>query len=413
MIAAISHGFRTDISRQAAGQDTRQAAGRKASTAPAPPAPPAAKAVPWHSREGVYFVPVRELNDATRAAIRKAQCQATWAAIHDALHDQARRGRSEAIRNAARLLALDDVGVMGLSRYSGGLTPKTIRRHLECLEAIGLIRVCRPPIRFTIKDGRICKAKGQGREKALRIVVTVDAERHCRPGKALRLAADRRLDDAGSYGEAVPTSTPVLMGSQYTPSTESLSKNDASAPETEGIGSVAAANGAGGLTAAVHEEGDGMTFVPALPPPRPARPAAPRRQASTPADPARTDKPASRPRGAAGQEPEKDYAKIAADFYLKTDPVVRDTLAAKAAAKAEREAEKARTAGQAPESPSAPPRPAGTIPRGQDDAPVRTPEPQVDAEAAWLDSMVSNRRREAGITTKETYRREWHAERAG
>ena len=83
MIAAISHGSRTDT--------TRQAAGRKVT---APPAPPAAKEVPWHSREGVYFVPVRELNDATRAAMRKAQCQATWAAIHDALHDQARRGLS-------------------------------------------------------------------------------------------------------------------------------------------------------------------------------------------------------------------------------------------------------------------------------------------------------------------------------
>jgi hypothetical protein len=302
---------------------------------------------------------------------------------------------------------------MGLSRYSGGLTPKTIRRHLECLEAIGLIRVCRPPVRFTLKDGRLCKAKGQGREKAVRIVVTVDAERHCRPGKALRLAADRRLDDSGSYGEAVPTSTPVLMGSQSPPSTESLSKNDASAPETDGIGSVAAANGAGGLTAAVHEEGDGMTFVPALPPPRPARPAAPRRQASTPADPARDGRPASRSSSPRGQDERRTAEEYAADFYLKVDPVVRDTLAAKAAAKAEREAAKARTAGQAPESPSAPARPSGTIPRGQDEAPVRLDDPEFDKAAADLAASVETKRREAGTTRKESFRREWHAERAG
>jgi len=395
MIAAISHGSRTDT--------TRQAAGRKVT---APPAPPAAKAVPWHSREGVYFVPVRELNDDTRAAMRKAQCRATWDAIHDAMHDQARRGRTAAIRDAARLLALDDVGVMGLSRYSGGLTPKTIRRHLECLEAIGLIRVCRPPIRFAIKDGRICKAKGQGREKALRIVVTVDAERHCRPEKALRKAVKRRLDDADSYGEAVPTSTPVLMGSQYTPSTESLSRNTASAPETDGIGSVAAANEAGGLTAAVHEEGDGMTFVPALPPPRPA---STRRQASAPADPAGTGRPASRQARPHGQD-ERPTAEQAAARWNRIDPVVAAALAAKAAA---RQARTAGTAGQAPSTPSAPARPSGTIPRGQDEAPVRTPEPQVDADAAELAAIVENTRREAGITTKAAYRERWHAERAG
>lgn len=391
MIAAVSHGSRTDISRQ----DTRQAGRRKVT---APPAPPAAKAVPWHSREGVYFVPVRELNDETRAAMRKAQCQATWAAIHDALHDQARRGRTAAIRDAARVGVLIDVGIMGLSRYSGGLTPKTIRRHLECLEAIGIAGRGRPTIQFTLKAGRLCKAKGQGREKAVRIFVTVDAERHCRPGKALRLAADRRLDDAGSYGYAVPTSTPVLMGSPYPPSKDSFSKNTASAPETDGIGSVAAANRAGGLTAAVHEEGDGMTFVPALPPPRQT---APRRQASAPPEPR-----PSRTRGQdAGHEPPKDFAKAAADWH-RVHPVVAAAMAAKAAAKAAR-------AGQAPSAPSTPARPLGTIPRGQDEAPVRTPEPHVDAEAAELAALVSNRRQAIGIERQDAYRDGWHADRAG
>ena len=395
MVTAVSPGPRTDISRQAAGRKVT-----------APPAPPAAKAVPWHSREGVYFVPVRELNDATRAAMRKAQCQATWAAIHDALHDQARRGRTAAIRDAARLGILIDVGIMGLHRYSGGLTPKTIRRHLECLQAIGIAGMGRPTIQFTLKDGKLCKAKGQGREKAVRIFVTVDAERHCRPGKALRLAADRRLDDASSYGYAVPTSTPVLMGSEYPPSRESFSKNTASAPETDGIGSVAAANEAGGLTAAVHEEGDGMTFMPALPPPRVPTP---RRQASTPSDPARTARPASRSSSPHGQD-ERPTAEEAAARWNRIDP----NVAAALAAKARRKAEKAGTAGQAPQTPPAPARPSGTIPRGQDEAPVRPADPPgLDAESAYLESLVAGRRQAIGITRQDAYRERWHADRAG
>ena len=376
MVTAVSPGPRTDISRQ----DTRQAGRRRVT---APPAPPAAKAVPWHSREGVYFVPVRELNDETRAAMRKAQCRATWDAIHDALHDQARRGRTAAVRDAARLLTLDDVGVMGLSRYSGGLTPKTIRRHLECLEAIGLIRVCRPPIQFTLKDGRLCKAKGQGREKAVRIVVTVDAERHCRPGKALRLASDRRRPDAGSYGYAVPTSTPVLMGSQYPPSTDDLSKNTTSAPDTDGIGAVAAVHEAPGLTAGTAVN-DPMTAMPVLPPPRSPRPviaARPARQAAVEAPP----------------PPPVRWI----DNYV-VAPYRRPG-----------QARPAGTAGQAPQTPPEPARPSGAIPRGQDEAPDRTPEPQLDADAAYLASLVANRRQAAGIVVGDAYRRDWHAERAG
>jgi hypothetical protein len=193
MVTAVSPGPRTDISRQ----DTRQAGRRRVT---APPAPPAAKAVPWHSREGVYFVPVRELNDETRAAMRKAQCRATWDAIHDALHDQARRGRTAAVRDAARLLTLDDVGVMGLSRYSGGLTPKTIRRHLECLEAIGLIRVCRPPIQFTLKDGRLCNRRDGGRRASLSARQGTTSGLGSSPSRRRFLWVRSTHLDAGSYG---------------------------------------------------------------------------------------------------------------------------------------------------------------------------------------------------------------------
>jgi hypothetical protein len=73
----------------------------------------------------------------------------------------------------------------------------------------------------------------------------------------------------------------------------------------------------------------------------------------------------------------------------------------------------ARTAGQAPSTPSAPERPSGTIPRGQDEAPVRLDDPEFDKAAADLAASVETKRREAGTTRKESFRREWHAERAG
>jgi hypothetical protein len=37
----------------------------------------------------------------------------------------------------------------------------------------------------------------------------------------------------------------------------------------------------------------------------------------------------------------------------------------------------------------------------------------VDADAAYLASLVANRRQAAGIVVGDAYRRDWHAERAG
>jgi hypothetical protein len=83
------------------------------------------------------------------------------------------------------------------------------------------------------------------------------------------------------------------------------------------------------------------------------------------------------------------------------------------AAKAARKAGTAGTAGQAPSTSSAPARPSGTIPRGQDEAPVRQDDPEFDKAAADLAASVETKRLEAGTTRKESFRREWHAERAG
>jgi hypothetical protein len=102
-------------------------------------------------------------------------------------------------------------------------------------------------------------------------------------------------------------------------------------------------------------------------------------------------------------------AEEAAARWNRIDP----NVAAALAAKARRKAENAGTAGQAPSTPSAPARQSGTIPRGQDEAPARTPEPQVDAAAAELAALVSNRRQAIGIGRQDAYREGWHAERAG
>lgn len=284
MIAALSRpAGRTDTTR------TRRLA------APAPTAP-AAKPAPWYSREGVYFAAVRDVSDETRQAMARAQCLRAWYAIHEALHDQARRGRTEFIRDRARIGVLEDVGIKGLCRYAGGADPKTMRRQLACLEQLGLVKAIRPAVRFELRDGRLHKAKGQGREEAVKIMVTVDAERHCRPSKRQVIGQAARRAVAGSYGEPLPPSTPAVMGSLSLPSRDSIQQKENETPaDTVGVGAAVASTdagltagqagrqepaNAGGLAAAVQEGGQ-ADAAPVLPPPRrqPARQASAPRQA--------------------------------------------------------------------------------------------------------------------------------------
>jgi len=132
-----------------------------------------------------------------------------------------------------------------------------------------------------------------------------------------------------------------------------------------------------------------------------------------PSDPPHTAKPAPRPRGYAGQEPPKKSAAEYADEFFRRDSRKDREVAEYLAAKAARKAGTAGTAGQAPSTPSAPARPSGTIPRGQDEAPVRQDDPEFDKAAAELAANLETKRLEAGTTRKESFRREWHAERAG
>ena len=430
MYATISHGSRTDTTRQAAGQAT----GRKASTAPSTPAYDHWSVARNDDGTRLFHVRLPQLRTEISREIGRRCAESAWRGIWDLLREQERKGRTAAIREAAgRLCILDDTGVAGLARHTGK-SRNTIYRQLAILEDIGLIRCVRPPVSMVRgPDGRLILKKG-GRERPVRIVVTYDLDVHGKPRRKPARPAD-------SYGQSL-TIEPASSGASYGQPLNTFQRcfqtelpPDA---ETDGIGSAVAGEGEGGLPAAGQDEArqaDPVPLADAMKSKRSFREDLSGRQADpvpladamavltneilagrkglpAPSDPPHADRPAPRSRGTAGQEPPKDYAKIAADFY-RPHPVVAATLADKAAAKAEREAAKAGTAGQAPESPSAPARPAGTIPRGQDEAPVRTPTPQVDADAAELAALVSNIRQAIGIGRQDAYREGWHADRAG
>jgi hypothetical protein len=205
----------------------------------------------------------------------------------------------------------------------------------------------------------------------LRIVVTVVPERHCRPLKARRMAADSRRPDAGSYGESVPTLTPVLMGSPYPPSRDNSSKNTASAADTDGVGAAAAATGAPGLTAgeasqgAASTEGEAMTFLPTLPPPRRPRQGSPRGPAG--------------PRGpSTGPEPARPKARWSIRDYQP--------------APYRKPWESRGGAGEAAAAVQAPP-----TPPERDRPPGATAGSQGDADGADLAAIVERKRRELAL----------------
>ena len=358
----------------------------------------------------LFHVRLPQLRTEISREIGRRCAESAWRGIWDLLREQERKGRTAAIREAAgRLCILDDTGVAGLARHTGK-SRNTIYRQLAILEDIGLVRIVRPPVSMVRgPDGRLILKKG-GRERPVRIVVTYDLDVHGKPRRKPARPAD-------SYGQSLtiePASSGASYGQSLTTSQRCFQTELPPDAETDGIGSAVADGGEGGLPAAGQDEARQADPVPLADAMAVLTNEilAGRKGLPAPSDPPHADRPAPRSRGTAGQEPPKDYAKIAADFY-RPHPVVAATLAAKAAAKAEREAAKAGTAGQAPESPSAPARPAGTIPRGQDKAPVTAPSPQVDAADAELAALVSNIRQAIGIGRQDAYRERWHADRAG
>jgi hypothetical protein len=402
MIAAVSHGSRTDISRQAAG--------RKVTAPPAPPAYDHWSVARNEDGTRLFHVRMPQLRTEISREIGRRCADSAWRGIWDLIREQERKGRTAAIREAAgRLMILDDVGVAGLARHTGK-SRNTIYRQLAVLEDIGLVRCVRPPVRLVHgADGRLVAKKG-GQERPVRIVVTYDLDVHGKPRRKPGLPAAAYVQPLN----IAPASTDASYVQPLSAIQRSFQTELPPAAETDGIGSAVAGGGEGGLPAAGQDDVRQADPVPMIDVMAVLTNEilAGRKGLPALADPPHTAKPAPRPRGHAGQEPPKDYAKVAADWH-RPDPAAARRVAEYLAAKAARKAGTAGTAGQAPSTPSAPARPSGTIPRGQDEAPVRTPEPQVDADAAELAALVSNRRQAIGIGRQDGYRREWHADRAG
>ena len=322
MYATISHGSRTDT--------TRQAAGRKVTTAPSPPAYDHWSVARNDDGTRLFHVRLPQLRTEISREIGRRCAESAWRGIWDLLREQERKGRTAAIREAAgRLCILDDTGVAGLARHTGK-SRNTIYRQLAILEDIGLIRCVRPPVSMVRgPDGRLILKKG-GRERPVRIVVTYDLDVHGKPRRKPARPAD-------SYGQSL-TIEPASSGASYGQSLTTFQRcfqtelpPDA---ETDGIGSAVAGEGEGGLPAAGQDEARQADPVPLADAMAVLTNEilAGRKGLPAPSDPPHADRPAPRSRGTAGQEPPKDYAKIAADFY-RPHPVVAATLAAKAAAK--------------------------------------------------------------------------------
>lgn len=331
---------------------------------------------PWYSREGIYFVPTPELSDEIEREINARQCRGTWEAFWNALHDNKRRGPTQAIRHAASIGILDDVGVMGLHRRSG-LSPKTIRRHLTILVEMGLLGVVRPAVStFTISpNGRLHKAKGHGREKAIRIVA-LDTSTFQRSAVAKAAAeAKAAAKSAASYGEPLPTPDSALMGSHSLPSTD-VSKDFRHAGETDGVGFPSAGAEAPGLTAGK----------------------APRTTSTRKAAPQRQD---GRPRHQPTQEaPEGPTAAERAARWHQRDPAqeqrVREYREAQARKRAEAEARRAGAVST---------RAADVV---EDDDPPTIPIPGADL----LEQLIEQRRRGDQDRRSDGFRSAWKAEHA-
>jgi hypothetical protein len=122
-------------------------------------------------------------------AINDASACGTFMAICQAAHDQERRGRTEAVRDAAAGGQIG-IGLKQLARITGS-SVVTIRKHCDALHQIGVI-VQHKPRRMHVADpatGRIV-TKNQGRTPPTIIYLTI-TDKHLRPAAA-KAAAERK-----------------------------------------------------------------------------------------------------------------------------------------------------------------------------------------------------------------------------
>lgn len=157
---------------------------------------------------GRYFFKVPDLSDEQSQAISKASGWPAFIGICRALHDQARRGRTVAIRQDAESGKIG-VGIKAIARAMG-VAPSTIRRQLTGLERAGLVVVFRPA-RLTVADGKTGKiiSKSKGRTPPALVYLTI-LDSHLRPAKkGAKCTPSQAPAGAGMGRNLTPTVAPV------------------------------------------------------------------------------------------------------------------------------------------------------------------------------------------------------------
>jgi DNA-binding transcriptional ArsR family regulator len=336
------------------------------------------------------------------------------------LREQERTGRTDAIRElAASRCTLDGVGINVLMRHTGR-SRNTIRRQLDVLEEMGLVRVVRPPVLMIRgSDGRLIRKTG-GREKPVRIIVTANPDVHGKPRRR-----------AGSYGQPLTGSKAPEGGSYGQPLIPFQKSNTSELPPlagTDGIGAALAeegagrqeaaeeggqeAAGAGGLTAASLEEGRQSEPVPLEDTMEVLTEEilANRKGWPTPSDPAHVAKQAPRKAWSnwGKQEEPPPPPKRWLDDYV-VAPYRRPGMAHKAA-----------SAPEAPPTPLAPPAASEATAEGNNFAAWEQDKPE-DNFAAWgppgaqaeseLADLIRGRRRDAADAASDRFRHEWRRDR--
>lgn len=159
------------------------------------------------TRQSWHFAPLPDLNRETKHRITKASAWATFNAVVFALRQEGRKGRTPAIRKAAKENEQISVGLRHLARDIG-LNVSTVRRHVRHLVEIGVIGVWRPNVSFHVAPdtGRIV-TKAKGRCENARVYLTIQPH-HLRPSKASGMGADcahQTADPSPCKAQSAPT----------------------------------------------------------------------------------------------------------------------------------------------------------------------------------------------------------------
>jgi len=156
---------------------------------------------------GWHFAPVPDLNRETKHRITKASAWPTFLGICLALREQGRKGRTPAIRQAAKADQRISVGLRHLARDMG-LNVSTVRRHVRHLVELGVIVTFNPNVSHHVDPatGRIF-TKAKGRCENTRVYLTIQPH-HLRPAKAKATGADcahRAADLSPCKVQSAPT----------------------------------------------------------------------------------------------------------------------------------------------------------------------------------------------------------------